>query len=81
MNSGAGKSTTISILCGLYRPTSGTAFVNGLDIETDTDQVHMLMGVCPQDNALWDDLTGPEHLEFYGRIKNMTGKELKVNRI
>lgn len=33
--------------------------------------------MCPQDNVLWDDLTGPEHLEFYGRLKNLTGKELK----
>lgn len=36
-----------------------------------------ILGVCPQDNVLWDDLTGPEHLEFYGRLKNLTGKELK----
>lgn len=32
-----------------------------------------------QENVLWDDLTGPEHLAFYGRIKNMTGSELKKN--
>lgn len=38
---------------------------------------NMYTGVCPQDNVLWDDLTGPEHLEFYGRLKNLTGKELK----
>ena len=34
------------------------------------------MGVCPQDDCLWDDLTGEEHLRFYGRLKNLRGKEL-----
>ena len=74
---GAGKTTSINILCGLYRATSGTAVIDGMDIRDNIDSIHMLMGVCPQDNILWDDLTGPEHLEFYGRIKNMKGKELK----
>jgi len=74
---GAGKSTTINMLCGYLRPTSGTAEINGMDITVDMDQIHLQMGVCPQENVLWDDLTGPEHLEFYGRLKNFRGKELK----
>lgn len=74
---GAGKSTTISMLCGYLRPTSGTATINGLSIREDMDDIHLQMGVCPQDDALWADLTGPEHLEFYGRLKNLSGKELK----
>lgn len=37
----------------------------------------LLTGVCPQDNVLWGDLNGPEHLEFYGLIKNLTGEDLK----
>jgi ABC-type multidrug transport system ATPase subunit len=36
-----------------------------------------MMGVCPQDNVLWDDLTGPEHLRFYGRLKNVSGPQLE----
>lgn len=74
---GAGKSTTISMLCGYLRPTSGTATINGLSIKEDMDEIHLQMGVCPQDDALWDSLTGPEHLEFYGRLKNLSGSELK----
>jgi len=74
---GAGKTTTINVLCGLYRPSSGTAFADGYDIRSQIDQVHQRMGVCPQDNVLWDDLTGPEHLEFYGKLKNVGGKKLK----
>ena len=72
-------SNAISILCGLYRQTSGTAFVDSHDIRTNIDQIHMMMGVCGQDNQLWDDLTAREHLLFYGRIKNMKGKELDNN--
>uniref|UniRef100_A0A6B2L2M0 ABC transporter domain-containing protein n=1 Tax=Arcella intermedia TaxID=1963864 RepID=A0A6B2L2M0_9EUKA len=74
---GAGKSTTINMLCGYLRPTSGTAKIRGLDIVEDVDEIHMQMGVCPQENVLWDDLTGPEHLRFYGRIKNLRGEELE----
>lgn len=74
---GAGKSTTISMLCGYLRPTSGDATINGLSIKEDMDEIHLQMGVCPQDDALWDTLTGPEHLEFYGRLKNLSGSELK----
>ena len=73
---GAGKTTTISMVTGLFQPTSGTAYVNGLDIRTSMDDIHMNMGVCPQDNILWGDLTGPEHLRFYGRIKNLSGSAL-----
>lgn len=73
---GAGKSTTINMLSGYLRPTGGTATINGLDIKEDLDLVRLELGVCPQDNILWDDLTGPEHLYFYGRLKNLRGKEL-----
>ncbi|KNC46862.1 ABC transporter A family member 10 [Thecamonas trahens ATCC 50062] len=73
---GAGKSTTISMISGLFGPTSGTAHVCGYDINTDIDLVHLNMGVCPQEDLLWDDLTGPEHLRFYGRLKNLSGTEL-----
>jgi ABC-type multidrug transport system ATPase subunit len=37
--------------------------------------IYSLMGVCPQDNLLWDALTGREHLQFYGRLKNLTVRQ------
>jgi len=74
---GAGKSTTISMVSGLHVPTNGTAYINGNNIKTREEEVHRVMGVCPQDNLLWDDLTGTEHLLFYGRLKGLTGKILK----
>ncbi|KYR02910.1 ABC transporter A family protein [Tieghemostelium lacteum] len=79
---GSGKSTTVSCISGLFPPTSGTARIFGLDIRTEIDKIHMIMGITPQDNVLWDDLTGEEHLLFFGRIKNLKGQELTdaVNR-
>jgi ABC-type multidrug transport system ATPase subunit len=73
---GSGKSTTVNMLCGYFAPTSGTAIVAGLDIRHDVDLVHLLLGVCPQDNIIWEDLTGAEHLRFYGRLKNLSGDKL-----
>lgn len=73
---GAGKSTTLNILTGFLTPTTGTAFVQGHDIRSDMDQVYGCMGVCPQDNLVWEQLTAREHLLFYGRLKNLHGKEL-----
>jgi len=72
---GAGKTTTISILTGLYPPTSGTALVGGFDIRTDIDQVHLVMGVCPQFDTLWMDLTCEETLLFYSRLKGVSSKD------
>ncbi|KAI9181186.1 hypothetical protein LWI28_012282 [Acer negundo] len=73
---GAGKTSFISMMIGLTKPTSGTAFVQGLDIKTDMDRIHTSMGVCPQDDLLWETLTGREHLLFYGRLKNLKGSTL-----
>jgi len=59
---GAGKSTTVSMLCGFFEPSAGTALVEGYDITKDMDSVYTIMSVCPQDNLLWESLTGEEHL-------------------
>ncbi|XP_057416443.1 ABC transporter A family member 7-like [Lotus japonicus] len=70
---GAGKSSFISMMIGLTKPTSGTASVHGLDIRTHMDGIYTSMGVCPQHDLLWENLTGREHLLFYGRLKNLKG--------
>ncbi|CAG8563001.1 1690_t:CDS:2 [Ambispora leptoticha] len=72
---GAGKTTLISILTGLYPPTSGSASLNNYDIREDMDKVYMSMGVCPQHDILWDDLTVEEHLLFYARLKGIPAKD------
>lgn len=74
---GAGKTTLISMLTGLYRPDGGNAWVAGFDIKNQLDQVQLQMGVCPQFDILWADLTVEEHLLFYARLKGISPKEEK----
>ncbi|WVZ64712.1 hypothetical protein U9M48_014192 [Paspalum notatum var. saurae] len=73
---GAGKTSFINMMIGLIKPTSGTAYVHGMDINTGMGNIYTNMGVCPQHNLLWETLTGKEHLFFYGRLKNLKGAEL-----
>ncbi|ODN03994.1 ATP-binding cassette sub-family A member 3 [Orchesella cincta] len=74
-HNGAGKTTTLSILTGLFPPTSGSATVNGFDITDELDSVRENLGLCPQHNMLFDDLTVLEHLQFFGRLKGLTSFE------
>jgi ABC-type multidrug transport system ATPase subunit len=64
---GSGKSTTIKMLCGLVRPTSGTGSVAGFDIEREDDGVRRSIGYVSQSFALYEELTVEQNLEFYGR--------------
>lgn len=74
---GAGKTTSINLMTGLTPPTKGTVFVAGMDIRTDLNQIYSIIGVCPQHDLLWGNLTAREHLLFYGRLKNLKGKALR----
>lgn len=55
------------MLIGLFKASGGTAFIDGLNLTDDIQRIHTIMGVCPQHDVLWDNLTGEEHLLFYGR--------------
>lgn len=76
---GAGKSTTISILTGLTAPTSGSVTIFGNDITTDMDVIRTIIGICPQEDVLWDELTVEEHLITYGKLKGMLACNIVIN--
>ena len=63
---GAGKTTTISMLSTLYTPTSGDATIGGHSITKDPMAVTQVIGVVPQDLALYEDLTARENLDLLG---------------
>jgi ATP-binding cassette, subfamily A (ABC1), member 3 len=70
-HNGAGKTTTMSMLTGMIRPTSGTALISGKDITTDMTSVRGSLGLCPQHNILFGELTVREHIMFYARLKGL----------
>ena len=71
------KTTTINVLTGIYPPTNGTASIYGQDITADYKEIRKNVGLCPQEDILFDFMTVREHLQFYGRLKgNMSVKEL-----
>ncbi|MGD6851566.1 MAG: ABC transporter ATP-binding protein [Candidatus Bathyarchaeia archaeon] len=74
---GAGKTTIITILCGLIKPTSGTAQIYGYDIERDTQKIKELLGVCIQETAIYPYLSGKENLELFGNLYNMDKKAIR----
>jgi ABC-2 type transport system ATP-binding protein len=65
---GSGKSTTIRMLCGLLRPTSGTVNVLGHEMPRDAEQLRTRLGYMTQKFSLWDDLTVQENLQFMGQV-------------
>jgi ABC-2 type transport system ATP-binding protein len=74
---GAGKTTTISILCGLFPPTNGTVLIDGKAIHSNMDDIKQIIGVVPQDIALYPMLSARENLNFYGHMYGLRGKSLK----
>lgn len=71
---GAGKSTTFKMMCGLLRPTSGNAFVNGLDLQVASSEARAQIGYMAQKFSLYGDLSVFQNLEFFSGIYNLTGK-------
>ncbi|VDO32805.1 unnamed protein product [Haemonchus placei] len=70
---GAGKSTTFSVICGITSPTAGKVFICGLDIQQYRSESRKRIGLCPQANALFNQLTVDEHLWLIHGIKGADG--------
>lgn len=73
---GAGKTTTISMICGLVMPDSGMVKVDGADFRQNPLRAKALMGIVPQEVALYEELTGMENMRFWGRLYGLSGREL-----
>jgi ABC-2 type transport system ATP-binding protein len=77
---GAGKSTTIRMLCGLLRPTSGTATVGGIDVGRDPEGVKRRIGYMSQRFSLYEQLTVDQNIQFFGGIYGLRGAEFEARR-
>jgi ABC-2 type transport system ATP-binding protein len=74
---GAGKTTTIRILSTILEPDRGDVTIGGHSIRHEADEVRRLIGVCPQELALYPDLSALDNLVFFGRMVGLDGKQAK----
>ncbi|KAI6653359.1 hypothetical protein LOD99_3579 [Oopsacas minuta] len=80
-HNGAGKTTTMSMLTGIYPPSTGTAEVNNFDIRSQISKVRRSLGLCPQHDVLYDNMTVREHLWFFGMLKGLSWKDVKEEAV
>jgi ABC-2 type transport system ATP-binding protein len=79
-SNGAGKSTTIRMLCGLLKPTSGQAWVDGIDVGRDPEGVKKRIGYMSQKFSLYELLTVDQNIQFYGGLYGLSGDRLAERR-
>ncbi len=75
---GAGKTTTVNILSTLLKPDDGSVTLNGLDLLSDPRGAKRLLGVVPQELALYEELSAADNLHFWGKLYGMQGNSLKA---
>ena len=78
---GAGKTTLISMLCSLIKPTSGSFTINNLNYTHNKQELKQLIGIVPQEYALYPSLTAYENLSYFGSMYGLQGKALKESII
>ncbi len=74
---GAGKTTTINILCGILKPTKGTAIIAGFDVTKNLEEIKTVIGVCPQEAAVFKFLNARENIELFGNLHGIPKKKLE----
>jgi ABC-2 type transport system ATP-binding protein len=79
-SNGAGKSTTIRMLCGLLKPSAGTATVGGIDVGRDPEGVKRRIGYMSQRFSLYERLTVDQNIRFFGGIYGLPRDRLEVRR-
>src|SRR5262245_5647636 len=80
---GAGKSTTMMMLAGLRPADSGTVTIGGYSFDSGASELRQILGIVPQDLAIYPDLTARENLQFFGRLYGIRGRTLddRIDRI
>lgn len=74
---GAGKSTTISMISTLLPPTKGTVTYNGKDAFNNPEELRPVLGVVPQEIALYEELSAYENMKFFGKVYGLSGEHLE----
>ena len=74
---GAGKSTTFNISTGMIHQTAGTVRLMQRPLEEGSEKLFQEVGICPQFDCIWENLTAIEHLSLFGRIKGLSKAELE----
>eukprot|EP01059_Diplonema_ambulator_P003137 TRINITY_DN1278_c0_g4_i1.p1 TRINITY_DN1278_c0_g4~~TRINITY_DN1278_c0_g4_i1.p1 ORF type:complete len:1700 (+),score=392.37 TRINITY_DN1278_c0_g4_i1:51-5102(+) len=75
-HNGTGKTTLINMMTGMIPITSGSAAINGHSIVEELQEARRQIGLCPQQDVLWNDMTCGEHLQIYAKLKGLHAKEV-----
>lgn len=73
-----GKTTLVNVVSGLYPVTKGDAKILGNSVVSDLKEAQKHTGVCPQDSVFWPEMSAREHLNLFGRLRNLRGNALKA---
>lgn len=77
-HNGAGKSTTLNMITGMYNATAGSVHVDGYNVFTHTQEARQSIGLCPQENIFFNELTVYQHLRLFALLKNMSISEVDI---
>ena len=78
---GAGKTTTIRMLSTVLKPDSGEITIGGHAVKHDAEAIRSIIGVCPQDLALYEDLSAIDNMIFFGRMSGLNGKDARTQAV
>jgi len=75
---GAGKTTTINILTGVVEPTNGVATIAGFDVTKKSNEIKKIIGICPQEAAVFPFLNAIENIELIGNLHSLPKKDIET---